>query len=365
MEKQKLVEIKYKIKNANVKKIIKVGTLTFGFILIAFISFFDLIFDFTNFNWQRWAAKSAVLVGIMIFGVLMGGSVANDTQKEKVNGLYQKECKDYNDIYAIIEPIKMLFSQFWLQYKAKKLVEKKIDYLIDNQFELRYATLVINNIEKQDFDNGFEIDDNKPNEKIYVKEICGKEFKIKKCTHEQAIFIKNTFLFSLDTYGDSYFLSLYDDGDRKVNEAEKGKYIAKKIRQDKINGYLIKIASSLVISIVLSALTVQDFTDGDPNARHEAWTNLLARLTALITSYVSGYSTGTINVKDQARAIENKVSILKDFKTSYDNKTFIYETYEEMIEREYQEQLKGIENNNQIIVEQKPKKKYTNNAKIK
>ena len=36
-----------------------------------------------------------------------------------------------------------------------------------------------------------------------------------------------------------------------------------------------------------------------------------------------------------------------------------------MIEREYQEQLKGIENNNQIIVEQKPKKKYTNNAKIK
>ena len=101
----------------------------------------------------------------------------------------------------------------------------------------------------------------------------------------------------------------------------------------------------MIISIVWTALTIKEFVDGEDSAR-KAWLNLISRIFALITSFVSGYTTAVVNVRDQARAIENKTNILHDFQTAYDNKEFRIETYEEMIEREYQEQL-SIESDTQ------------------
>lgn len=78
--------------------------------------------------------------------------------------------------------------------------------------------------------------------------------------------------------------------------------------------------------------------------------NLLSRISALITSYVSGFSTSVINVRDEASAIENKTSILKEYKQCYDTKIFIPETYEQMIEREFNEQQEW-EKKNTVEVE--------------
>lgn len=346
----------------NIKKMIKIATFIMGFTLIVFISFFDMIFDFVNFDWQRWAADTAVLVGIMIFGILMGNSIGTDIQKEKIEGLYQNNCAKYNEIALQIEAIKIYFSQFWLWYKARKLIEKKIEYLVDNQFDIRVATTIIKTVEKEDLVVGKLIyDETKPNEKIYVKELKDSVVKYKKLDQEKAQLVLDTFNFVLDTYGESYYLSLYDDGDTKVNEAEKAKAIARKIQRDKRNNFIMKIGSSLVISIVWSALTINEFiSEGGEGAMRRAWLNLLSRITALITSFVSGYATSVVNVKDQARAIENKTSILKEYKKSYDEKLFIPESYEEMIERELREQE---ERDFVKVVEKKPKRVY--NKKVK
>ena len=334
-----------KIKSLNVKRLIKIGTILIGFALIVFISFFSATFDFLNFDWFGWAANSSILVGIMIFGILMGGSIGTDIQKEKQGGRFQIACYEYNSTIALVEQIKYYFSQFWVWYKEQKLIEKKIDYLVDNQFDTRVANVLVREIEKEDLVIGKLLyDENKPLDKIYVKN----EIKIKKLNKEQLEVFKKIFEIKLDTFGESYYLSLFDDGETKTNEAEKGKKIANKIKQDKRNGFIIKIVSSLVISIVWSALTIKEFTDGgDASATQKAWMNLLSRISALITSFVSGYSTSVINVRDQANAIDNKVSILKSFKSCYEEKLFVPESYEEMIEREFKEQ-QVIENNTQI-----------------
>ena len=335
----KKISVKEKLKTINVKKAVKTSALGLAFILIIFMSFYDLIFDFDNFDFEAWLARTALLSGIMIFGILMGNSIGTDSQKEKVDGLFQIKAREYTDYRLVVESIKSYFSEFWLWYKNKKLIEKKVDYLIDNQFESKYAKIIVNSITKEDLVVGkFIIDDNDPNETIYIKEINGKDIKIKKCSLEQSKVIIETLDFTLDTFGESYYLSLYDDGDYKSNEAEKGKRIAQKIKRDKRNNFIVKITSSMIISIVWGALTIRDFTSGDENARLKAWLNLLSRIFALVTSFVSGYATSVVNVRDQARAIENKTDVLKDFKTAYDNKEFRIETYEEMIEREYQEQ---------------------------
>ena len=339
--------MKEKLKSLNIKRLIKASTLFVGLILVVFISFFNATFDFANFNWNEWLANSSILVGIMIFGILMGNSTGTDVQQEKVGGLYQQNCIAYNDISSQIENIRIYFSQFWLWFKERKLIEKKIDYLIENQFDGRIASAIVKNIEKEDLECGklmYNLAD--PTQKIYIKN----GVKLKKLNQEQIEIVRATFKFTLDTYNDSYYLSLYDDGDTKVNEAEIGKKINEKIARDKRIGFGLKITSSLIISIVWGALTIYELTSGGDEAVKKAWLNLVSRISALITSYLSGFSTSVVNVRDKARAIENKTDILKYFKNAYDKKEFVPETYEQMIEREYNEQISA----NNVDTEQLP-----------
>ena len=109
---------------------------------------------------------------------------------------------------------------------------------------------------------------------------------------------------------------------------------------------ILRIVLSTVISIVWSAMTIYDFTEGDPMAAKRAWVNLLTRFVSLITSYISGFSTSVVNVRDQARAIENKSKILSNFKNDIESKRFIPESYEEQLERLYKEQLETLGENN-------------------
>lgn len=337
----KLNEFGEKIKSIDIKKVIKTLTMLFGIILIVVLSLFDVNFDFTNIDWQRWAAKTTVLIGIMIFGILMGISTGSDIQKERVNGLYQTKCREYNEIRETIRPIVDFFSSWWLYFKERKLVEKKIDYLIDLQVDMRLAKLMVKHLDKDDFVVGKMIfDPNREYEKIYVKELeNGEVIKFKKIKQEESEEYIKIFNFKLDTYNESYYMSLYDYGDIKANDAELGKKLAQKIKKDRRNAMIMRIVLSTVISIVWSAMTIYDFTEGDPMAAKRAWVNLLTRFVSLVTSYISGYSTSVINVRDQARAIENKTQILTNFNNDITSKRFVPESYEEMIEREYQEQL--------------------------
>ena len=338
----KVNEFGEKLKSVDIKKVVKTLTILFGLILIIFISFFDAKFDFNNIDWQGWIARTTVLVGIMIFGILMGNSTGSDIQKEKVEGLYQLKCSEYNIIRELVRPIEDMFSAWWLYFKEKKLVEKKIDYLIDNQIEMRLAKQYIKYLEKEDIVVGKLVFDNtKEHEKVYAKELDnGETIKFKKIKQEEAEILLKVFSFSLDTYGESYYLSLYDYGDIKTNDAELGKKLAKKIRNDKRNALGLKIVSSLIVSIAWSALTIYDFvSEGGASAVKQAWLNLFSRMTALVTSYISGFSTSVVNVRDQARAIENKSKILSNFKNDIESKRFIPESYEEQLERLYKEQL--------------------------
>ena len=330
------MESKNILKSVDLKKLIKVITIIIGFALIVFMSFFSATFDFLSFNWGEWGANSAILVGIMIFGILMGSSIGEDTQREKVGGRFQNACAEYQSTFALIEAIRFYFSQFWLWYKERQLKEKKVEYLIDKQFDGREAKAIIAHIEKEDLCVGkLAYDENSPAEKIYVKD----DHKFRKLDEDGIKAVKEAFSLTLDTYGESYYLTMLDSGIGRIKEAEVGKAIQRKIAKDKRNAFILKIGSSLVISIVWSALTIHDFLSDGDEATKRAWLNLLSRLTALVTSFVSGYSTAVVNVRDQATAIENKSAILKTFKTAYDQNLFSRETYEQMVEREYQEQV--------------------------
>ena len=357
-DKKRTIIEKAQEKGITTKKLIKGGAVFFGFVLIIFMSFFDAIIDPSKLALSTWLTNSLTVLAIMVFGIFMGESVGQDKQQEKVGGLYQNSCTDYIAMRESIRAIDTFFSQWWLKHKERRLREKKIDYLVSNQFDTRVAEAIVRKIEKSDLVVGkLIIDESKPFEKIYIKvDDDNKETKFKKLDNEQAELVKRIFLITLDTFECDYYLSLFDE-DLSTIDVEKGKKIAKRITKTKVVKKATKIISSLAISAVWGMITIREFISGegaDADAqRKAAWLNLLSRMTSLITSFASGYSTSVINVKLQSRAIQNKTDILTLYKNEYELKLFTPETYEQMIEREYQEQLakeqkETVDNDTQI-----------------
>ena len=333
-ENKVIIEPKPEKKSVNLKRIIRISTISLGVVLIIFSSFFNASFDFTAIDWRTWLTNAIFLLGIMLFGIFMGQGMGEDFQKNKVGGMYQNALSTYKQSLMIIEGIKIYFSQWWLWFKEKQLKEKKMDYLIEHGFDARVAQVIVNNIKKEEVENLIY----QGAEKIYVKaDDKGRLIKIKKLDEKDAQFVINMFDITLDTYSDSYYLTLYDDGDTRVKLSEKGKKIDDKIKKDKIVNYALKITSSFIISIIWAALTINEFMD-DEMSKKLAWINFFSRLFGLVTSLFSGFATSVINVRDQARAIDSKSDVLKEYKITTDNQLFIPETYEEMIEREYREQ---------------------------
>ena len=67
--------------------------------------------------------------------------------------------------------------------------------------------------------------------------------------------------------------------------------------KEKINRTInrsVKIVSSIIVSITMGVLTVTDFMNGNDAT---AWVNLISRITALLTSLLSGWLSGTVDVK--------------------------------------------------------------------
>ena len=342
-DKKRTIIEKAQEKGITTKKLIKGGAVFFGFALIIFMTFFDAIIDPKKLNLSTWLTNSLTVLAIMVFGILMGESVGQDTQQEKINGLYQNSCNEYLAIRESIRQIDTFFSQWWIKHKERRLREKKIDYLVSHQFDTQVAATIVKNIEKSDLVVGKLIyDENRAFEKIYLKENDkGKKIPFKKLDSEQAEIVKHIFSITLDTFEPDYYLSLFDE-DLSTNDVEKGKKIANRITKTKVIKKATKIIGSLAISAVWGMLTIREFINGEgANAdaqRKAAWLNLISRITSLITSFASGYSTSVINVKLQSRAIQNKTDILTLYKNETEKKIFVPETYEQMIERELKEQ---------------------------
>lgn len=333
-------------KNITAKKLIKASTLIVGLALIVFMTIGNVIFDPSHLDIFKWFTNALILVGIMVFGLLMGESIGSDKQTEKVGGLYQKNLKDYNAIRSSIADIEIYFSQFYLWFKEKELYKKKVEYLIDNSFDGRWAKVIIKHIDKSDLEVGKLILREDDKEKIYLKRNeKGEIIKVKKISLEQQQLILNALSLKLDSPSYIYFLTAFGDS-KGGGILEKGNYLQRKLKYDKRWNRTLKIVSSLFISLVWGMATIKELEEG---GQTQAWFNLLSRLTAFLTSFVSGWGSSVISVKTRAEIIENKRNVLFDFKTYIDKNEFTPETYDEMVERELKEQIENQKNEIHLI----------------
>ena len=175
-------------KNLTKKKIIKLMTIVMAIALIVFSTVSNAVIDPEHLNFFKWITNALVFIAIMVFGLLMGESLGEEEQKDKVGGLYQTSLADYDAVMLLIQGIKIYFADFFLWFKAREIKQEKIDYLMDNEIDGKWAAICVKYLEKSDFVlDKFIFNEEKPKEKIYLKELPdGKTVKIHKATQEEA-----------------------------------------------------------------------------------------------------------------------------------------------------------------------------------
>ena len=135
-------------KSFNLKKAMKGFTIVMGIALIVFMTVANITFDTGKLNLKEYICNSLILVGIMVFGLVMGESVGEDRQLEKVGGIYQTNLGEYMDIRRSIEPIEIYFPQFYQWYKEKRAYIKKINCLVDEGFDEEWAHAIVDHLEE-------------------------------------------------------------------------------------------------------------------------------------------------------------------------------------------------------------------------
>lgn len=308
-------------KKINLKHVIKSGTLIWGLTLIILMSLTNIGFN-EKFVFTAWLADSLIIFGIIIFGMLMGESIGTDRQKEKHDGLYQRSLKEWNIIYDKVKDKIVFFNQFYQWFLPEELFSKKMNFLISHNVDVNKAKIILENCDSNDL---FELKSHAIEKNgIFIRKLNEHEIEpVEKVLSGKII---------LDAPQSSYFLTALGF-EKTCSVIEEGNIIARIRIRSRRNKRIIKIISSLAISLVFSLFTTSDFINGNDT---EAWFNLISRICVLFTSFVAGWGSAIQDVKLQAQMLLNKIRILTMFDNALINNLFQLKTEDELAKEEYE-----------------------------
>lgn len=331
-----------KIKNTSFKKALKAFSIIWVVALIVVMTIANMKLD-ENFNFLSWISSAMILFGITVYGLLIGESLGKDMGIERtehdregklIGGLYQVSLKEYNEFRASIEPIVIFFDQFFEWWLAQSVRSKNINFLVACNVKLAKAKTIVDYCDEADYwdlrQHAIEKTDEKTGEKVYIKKLNeSEELAVKEVLFGRV---------KIENEDSGYYLSAFADSG-SGEKAEESKKIKKQRKFNTRGNRAIRITFGLILSLTMGLLTVGDFMAGN-NA--QAWFNLISRIATLFTSLMSGWLSGIVDVKLQARELKHKVDILKLFESAY--KKHLFSTYDENEEakaefEKYQEEL--------------------------
>lgn len=327
--------------NSNLKNVIRVFTIVWGVVLIVLMTIANLGLV-EEFNWLKWLGNSLILLGIMVFGLYMGESTGDEKAKRNPKGLYQESLSEYSAKRKEVDGVIVYFMQFFQWFLPQQLEEKKLNYLIMNNVSVTKAQNIINYCTIADYNDLCnrvvqKVDDN--GNKVLIRQL--QEFE------KESVYEVLSGKVKLDASVPNYYLTAFGDSNTK-SVLEVGKQLDRDISFNRVSNRTIKIASALAISLIWGLTEVKDFVQAD---NVEAWVNLISRITALFTSFFSGYLSKTVEVKLLAEKIKNKTLVLNIFKNSLDKGQFKPKTEEEIAKDEYDEYLKELEETKNNIID--------------
>ena len=321
-------KLRNKFKNADIKTLIKTLTLFFGIVLIVLMTVAHVGLDPNQLDLSDWISKTILMIGISIFGIIMGELIGSDKQMADTKGLYQTSMRNYKNIHDAIKPISLYFNEFLLWYTKKEMYNAKITYLLDNG--LTDAEEIIKYVSLEDLEE-LEKHPLKYEDDIIIRQKTKEQIKHINYVLSGKINIK--------AKPSSYYLNAYHNIS-SYSQLSVGTHIEHKETFNKVFGRTFKIISSVFISAVLAMVTVQDFMSGGDVS---AWVDLTIRITTVFTCFFSGWLTACIDVKLKAQLVQHKTEILETFSNSYETKEFVPTNYKNLAREEYNQYIDELE----------------------
>lgn len=326
-------KLKERFKRYNVKTLLKFMTLLWAVALIVLMTLAHVGLDPENMDFNTWLSKAVLMIGISIFGLVMGEGIGRDKQMGDPNGLFQRNMAQYNEVREQIRKNEMCFGDFLNDYRIKETEKKKLNYLMNNGVEK--AEEVLKYIQLSDLDELAQHPIKLENGTI-IRQLGEEQIKaIKKVLKGKII---------VEASNNAYYLSAYSHN-TETSILEVGSSLDKAIKSNLSFNRTFKLLTSILFSLIWAMVTVDDFISGDNIA---AWVDLISRLMTLFSCLFSGLSSARIDVKLKAKQLENKYIILRQFKESCDSGLVNKVSYEEKAKQEYETYLKqGKENANE------------------
>ena len=326
-----------RFKKINPKSAIKVVTCLFGLGFIIIETVVGAVLDPTKLDFFTWFSNTMILVAIMIFGMLMGESIGNDSQKSRIGGLYQTSLNNYYDFRRNVEDITYYLDDY-LDFRAdNKRESDEIRYLLAHR--IKDAYFIVKYINNQNVDELLEHPIN-PEENVYIGKKSKEEIEVIKEVINGKFAIKHKKA--------SYYLGAFEDNGN-TDMLELPFKLERDLKNNKRINRTVKIVSSIVISLVFSMISVNEIMSAEDMT---GWTNLVFRVLSFFTSLFSGYLTASVSVKILAKIVHNKELVLRDFRYAYDNKIYVPIDYQKLAEEEYKKYI-GKENEECQSIEEK------------
>ena len=314
------------LKQVDLKHATKVFTLIWGLVLIVMMTIANVGLS-KEFNLLTWLSNSLILFGIIVFGLFMGESSGSDKQMQKEDGLYQKSLKQYEKYNEEISAELIYFGQWYSWFLPQEIAGKKEDYLVINGVDPAKAKKIVKYCTKKDIEalkeHVFEVVDDDGKHITTIRRL--EEHEIEPVEDVLSGVIK------LNASTANYFLTAFSESGADDRIVEEGNSLQNLRRSNRRMNRIIKICSSLGISLIWGLLTVNDFMKGNDI---QAWVNLISRITALFTSFFSGWLSSVKDVKIQARILINKYKILKLFHEHLTRKFFDAKSDDEIADAE-------------------------------
>lgn len=317
-----------KVRNAGIKKISRAVVIIFFVFAMTFATITNV--GFKSFDVGKWAANMLIMIGILVFGLVMGESGGIDYYRGLENGVYKKNVKEYNEFNEKIKPFINNFENWFTDMIPSELENKKVNFLVKNGIKIITSKRIVKYCKLDDLENlkkdiTKKTDEN--NKEIYIEKLEEYQMDAVKWVLEGKII--------LDTPNAYYFTTLYNDELNDITIFEQSKSIVRKRKKVKNMNRATRITTSVVFSALWASLTVYQMMSGESL---ESWMNLISRIAGLFTAILSGYLGAKVMVNLDSRQIKNKYEVLVRYYNDVVNNKYQVKDEQELLKNKYEKE---------------------------
>ena len=312
--------------------------------LLAFIAisaWWDLTFG--SFDLKTFIADTLILIAIALATMVLSDLLSEETNKNKILGVYNYACNDYEAIHTAVAGILIYFSQWYFWFLEKETRRKREGFLALHGFEGTEARKIVAYAELADvprMQNGKAVKELDNGKKVILPRIE---------TEEQLFAINSVLKGEQDVKTTNYatYLFIDDISEANMSALERQEYLERRRKASKRKAYIMRIVMLVLTCALMAALVPADDEEGSKNK----WWLFAKRLGVFVTSFISGWLAGSTDVAAEAKKIKDKTAILTSFKDCHDKGLWKFKTQEELDEEAIEEYEREQEEARASVVE--------------